>query len=158
MGATMLSLASIKAQVPPPGSATPKPDSVKLTPPPPPKKQTVADKTKGNKKNEGLFTLYQDTATGSVQMYIRKDQLEKEFIYESFSISGPTTLFLNQSMHRANFVIKIKKAFDKLEFSIVNTNLFYDKNNPVSKTSEVDKPEAVFFSDKYSLEDSLGTL
>jgi hypothetical protein len=123
-----------------------------------PKKQTVADKTKGNKKNEGLFTLYQDTATGSVQMYIRKDQLEKEFIYESFSISGPTSLFLNQSMHRTNLVFKIKKAFDKLEFSIVNTGLYYDKNNAVSKTADVDKPEAVFFSDKYVLEDSLGYL
>jgi hypothetical protein len=125
---------------------------------PAPKKQTVADKTKGQKKNEGLFTLYQDTATGSVQMYIRKDQLEKEFIYQSFSISGPTSLFLNQSMHRATAVFKIKKAFDKLEFSIVNTNQYYDKNNPVSKTAEVDKPEAVFFSDKFSLEDSLGYL
>ncbi len=123
-----------------------------------PKKQTVADKTKGQKKNEGLFTLYQDTATGSVQMYIRKDQLDKEFIYQSFSISGPTSLFLNQSMHRSTAVFKIKKAFDKLEFSIVNTNLYYDKNNPVSKTAEVDKPEAIFFSDKFSLEDSLGYL
>lgn len=123
-----------------------------------PKKPTVADKTKGNKKNEGLFTLYQDTATGSVQMYIKKDQLEKEFIYQSFSISGPTTLFLNQSMHRATLVFKIKKAFDKLEFSIVNTSQYYDKNNAVSKTADVDKPEAVFFSDKFSMEDSLGYL
>ncbi|MES2005795.1 MAG: zinc-dependent metalloprotease [Bacteroidota bacterium] len=126
--------------------------------PAPPKKQTIADKTKGQKKNEGLFTLYQDTATGSVQIYVHKDQLEKEFIYQSFSISGPTTLFLNQSMHRANLVFKIKKAFDKLEFSIVNTGLYYDKNNAVSKTAEVDKPEAVFFSDKFSFEDSLGYL
>lgn len=133
-------------------------DTVKVVPPAPPKKQTVADKTKGQKKNEGLFTLYQDTATGSVQMYIRKDQLGKEFIYQSFSINGPTGLFLNQSMHRANLVFKITKAFDKLEFDIVNTNQYYDKNNPVSKTAEVDKPVAVFFSDKYTIEDSLGYL
>lgn len=123
-----------------------------------PKKQTLADKTKGQKKNEGLFTLFQDTATGSLQIYVRKDQLEKEFIYQSFSISGPTSLFLNQSMHRATAVFKIKKAFDKLEFSLVNTNQYYDKNNAVSKTADVDKPEAIFFSDKVSLEDSLGYL
>jgi len=123
-----------------------------------PKKQTLADKTKGQKKNEGLFTLFQDTATGSLQIYVRKDQLEKEFIYQSFSISGPTSLFLNQSMHRATAVFKIKKAFDKLEFSLVNTNQYYDKNNPVSKTADVDKPEAIFFSDKVSLEDSVGYL
>ncbi len=123
-----------------------------------PKKQTLAEKTKGQKKNEGLFTLFQDTATGSLQIYVRKDQLEKEFIYQSFSISGPTSLFLNQSMHRATAVFKIKKAFDKLEFSLVNTNQYYDKNNAVSKTAAVDKPEAIFFSDKVALEDSLGYL
>ena len=123
-----------------------------------PKKPNLADKTKGQTKNAGLFTLFQDTTTGSVQMYIRKDQIGKEFIYQSFSISGPTTLFLNQSMHRSNLVFKIKKAYDKLEFSIVNTGLYYDKNNPISKTADVDKPEAVFFSDKYVVEDSLGYL
>jgi len=122
------------------------------------KKPTLADKVKGQSKNTGLFTLYQDTANGNVQIYIRKDQLGKEFIYESFSISGPTTLFLNQSMHRSNLVFKIKKAYDKIEFAIVNTGLYYDKNNPVSKTAEVDKPEAIFFSDKYIVEDSLGYL
>jgi hypothetical protein len=126
--------------------------------PTPPKKQTVADKTKGNKKNDGLFTLYQDTATGSVQMYVRKDQLDKEFIYQSFSINGPVALFLNQSMHRATFVFKIKKAFDKLEFALVNTGFYYDKNNPVSKTEDVDKSEAIFYADKFSLEDSTGYL
>ncbi len=130
-------------------------DSVKSAPP---KKQTLAEKTKGQKKNEGLFTLFQDTATGSVQIYVKKDQLGKEFIYQSFSISGPTTLFLNQSMHRNTAVFKIKKAYDKLEFSIVNTALYYDKENAVSKTSEVDKPEAVFYSDKVGFEDSLGYL
>ncbi len=123
-----------------------------------PKKPTLADKTKGQTKNAGLFTLFQDTTTGSVQLYIRKEQIGKEFIYQSFSISGPTTLFLNQSMHRSNLVFKIKKAFDKLEFAIVNTGLYYDKNNPISKTAEVDKPEAIFFSEKYSIEDSLGYL
>jgi len=135
-----------------------KPDTAKSTTATPPKKQTVAEKTKGNKKNEGLFTLYQDTATGSVQMYFRKDQLDKEFIYQSFSINGPTSLFLNQSMHRATAVFKVKKVFDKLEFSLVNTGFFYDKINPVSKTAEIDKPEAVFFADKFTLEDSVGYL
>lgn len=151
---------TLNAQQPgaqPPANKMATADSAK-TPPPPPKKQTVAEKTKGNKKNEGLFTLYQDTATGSVQMYVRKDQLDKEFIYQSFSINGPVALFLNQSMHRATLVFKIKKAFDKLEFAIVNTGFFYDKDNPVSKTQDVDKSEAIFHADKVSLEDSLGYL
>jgi len=123
-----------------------------------PKKASVADKTKGCMKHEGLFTLYQDTTTGSVQLYIRKDQLGKEFIYQSFSISGPVALFLNQSMHRATSVFKVQKAFDKLEFALVNTDYYYDPANPVSKTAGVDKPEAVVYADKIAVEDSTGYL
>ncbi|MDP1842508.1 MAG: zinc-dependent metalloprotease [Sediminibacterium sp.] len=145
----------ISAQQVPVTAAKPTTDSAKSATP---KKPTIADKTKGNKKAEGLFTIYQDTVTGSLQMYIRKDQLDKEFIYQSFSISGPTTLFLNQSMHRNTAVYKIKRAFDKLEFSEVNTNFYYDQNNPVSKSANVDKPEAVFFNDKFSIEDENGYL
>ncbi len=158
--ASNLLMAAAVAQQPPTGGTPTKPasDSVKQTGPPAAKKPTVAEKTKGNKKIDGLFTLYQDTATGSMQVYVRKDQLGKEYIYQSFSINGPTSLFLHQSMHRATAVIKITKAFDKLEFSQVNTGFFYDKNNPVSKTADVDKPEAIFYSDKYSIEDSLGYL
>ena len=146
-------LAANAQQVTPPKS-TEKSDTSKAGP----KKPSLAEKTKGQTKNVGLFTLYQDTLTGSVQLYIKKSQLNKEFIYQSFSISGPTNLGLNQSMHRANLVFKIKKAYDKLEFAVVNTGLYYDKNNPVSKTAEVDKPEAIFYSDKYVVEDSLGYL
>ena len=145
----------VHAQQSPTSAAKPAADTTK---PAAPKKQTVADKTKGNKKIEGLFTVYQDTVTGSLQMYIRKDQLDKEFIYQSFSISGPTTLFLNQSMHRNTAVYKIRRAFDKLEFSEVNTNFYYDQNNPVSKSANIDKPEAVFYNDKFSIEDDNGYL
>ncbi|MBI1780478.1 MAG: zinc-dependent metalloprotease [Sphingobacteriales bacterium] len=124
----------------------------------PKKANPVADKVKSSKKIDGLFTIYQDTATGSVQLFIKKNQLGKEYIYQSFSISGPTSLFLNQNMIRATWVFKIKKAFDKIEFSQVNTSFWYDKNNAVSKAANVDVPEAVFYSDKVGAEDSTGYL
>ncbi|MDB5190945.1 MAG: Matrixin [Segetibacter sp.] len=121
-------------------------------------KPTIVEKVKTSKKSDGLFTVYQDTATGSVQLYVRKDQLGKEFIYQSFALSGPTSLYLNQSMHRATAVFRVKKAFDKLEFEEVNTSFYYDKNNPVSKTAGVDVPEAVFLAEKYTAEDDSGYL
>lgn len=122
------------------------------------KTNTILDKIKTSRKIDGLFTIYQDTITGSLQLYVRKDQLGKEYIYQSFSINGPTALFLNQSMHRLTFIFKIQKAFDKLEFAQVNTNFYYDKNNPISKTADIDIPEAIFFSDKTSAEDVTGYL
>lgn len=124
----------------------------------PKKPASITDKIKSSKKIDGLFTIYQDTATGSVQLYVKKSQLGKEFIYQSFSISGPTQFFLNQSMHRATSVFTIKKAFDKIEFSELNTSFYYDADNAVSKTKDVDKPEAVFFAEKTSAEDADGYL
>ena len=98
-----LSSAQLFAQAP----KTPMPaDTTKKAP----AKPGVSEKVKTSKKHAGLFTVYQDTVTGSVQMYVRKDQLNKDFIYQSFSLAGPTSLFLNQSMHRATLVFKMKKS------------------------------------------------
>src|SRR5688572_10197253 len=117
------------------------------------KKATLSEKTKSSKRSDGLLTTFQDTVSGSVQLYIKKDQIGKEFIYQSFSISGPTSLYLNQSMHRSTAVFKIVKAFDKLEFHEVNTRFYYDPKNAVSKTAGVDVPEAVLLSEKYTVDD-----
>ena len=135
-------------------AAPPVADTTKKAPP----KPGVAEKVKTSKKHPGLFTLYQDTVTGSVLMYVRKDQLNKDFIYQSFSLAGPSSLFLHQSMHRATLVFKMKKQYDKIEFSMENTSFYYDPKNAVSKSGNVDLPEAIFYTDKFSVEDSTGYL
>ncbi len=122
------------------------------------KPASINEKIKSSTKLPGLFTLYQDTATGSLQFYVAKNQLNKEYIYQSFSMGGPTQLFLNQSMHRTNFIFKIKKVWDKLEFDIQNTAFYYDSLNAVSRAANVDVAEAVFYNDKIIAEDSSGYL
>jgi hypothetical protein len=124
----------------------------------PKKPAGITDRVKASKKVDGMFTVYQDTATGTLQLYVKKDQLGKEYIYQSFSINGPNSLFLNQSMHRNTFVFKVQKSFDKLEFVRVNTNFWYDPNNAVSKTASVDKPEAVIVAEKIASQDDDGYL
>ena len=122
------------------------------------KKVPLAEKIKTSKKYPGLFTVYQDTVTGSLQMFVKRSQLGKEFIYQSFSINGPTSLYLNQSMHRSTEVFKIVKAFDKLEFQVVNTRFYYDTINPISKTAGVDIADAVLLAEKYTVDDADGYL
>jgi len=118
----------------------------------------LADKTKGSRRNDGLFSFFQDTTNGSVQLYVRKEQLGREFIYQSYALNGPTSLLLNQSIYRSNFILRFTRAFDRIEISRVNTSFYYDPSNPVSRTKDVDKPEAVLLSERIIGEDSAGFL
>lgn len=123
------------------------------------KRDSIWNETvKGKKKVDGMFTIYQDTVTGSLHLYIKKDQLGKEYIYQSFSMGGPGSLFLNQNMLRETWVFKIRKAYNRLDFLRCNTNYFYDPSNAVSKAANVDVSDAVFYADKVAAEDSLGYL
>lgn len=122
------------------------------------RKPTIKEKTSSAKKIYGLFTMYQDTITGSVQLYITKKQLGREFIYQSISMGGPIELFLNQNMLRETWLFSLRKNFDKIVFVRQNTNYYYDPANAVTKSANVDVSEAVFFSEKVVAEDSDGFL
>lgn len=129
-------------------------DSVKKKP----EKQSIDDKVKASKKVEGLFTLYRDTATASLQLYLEKGKLGKDFIYQSFSMGGPTGLFLNQNMIRDTWLFTIRKNNDRIEFLRKNTSFYYDPKNPVSKAANADVADAVFYSEKIAASDSAGYL
>ncbi|MDQ3277292.1 MAG: DUF5117 domain-containing protein, partial [Bacteroidota bacterium] len=129
---------------------TPTADSIKAA------RDSVLERLKGSHKDEGLFTLYQDTLTGSILLYVKKAQLGPEFIYQSFSMGGPPSLFLNQNMIRETWVFNIRKKFEKLEFARANTNFYYDPESKLSKAANVDVADAVFFSDKIAMKDSGG--
>ena len=121
-------------------------------------KDSIYDKLKGSFKSEGLFTFYQDSLSGSLMMYVKKNQIDKEYIYQSFSLNGPTSLFLHRNILRTNLAFKVQKTFDKLEFARLNTNFYYDKNNAISKTDGVDVAEAVFLAERVTGEDENGYL
>ncbi|MBK9722522.1 MAG: zinc-dependent metalloprotease [Saprospiraceae bacterium] len=122
------------------------------------KKVSLQEKVKSSQKITGLFTLFQDTANGSIQMYITKAQLNKEYIYQSFSLGGPAELFLNQNMIRETWVFTVRKVFDRIEWIRTNTNFYFDPNNPISKAANADVSDAIFYSEKVMAEDSLGFL
>ena len=50
-----------------------KKEVVASKPKPKPKGKTIASLTKSSKKIEGLFTIYQDTITGSVKLLVKKN-------------------------------------------------------------------------------------
>ncbi|PPL01404.1 zinc-dependent metalloprotease [Parapedobacter indicus] len=123
-----------------------------------PEKPSIEDKVKASKKVDGLFTLYRDTATASLQLYLEKEQLGKKFIYQSFSMGGPTALYLNQNMIRDTWLFSVRKNNDRIEFLRKNTSFYYNPDNPVSKAANADVADAVFYSEKIAASDSAGYL
>ncbi|SER10306.1 protein of unknown function [Hyunsoonleella jejuensis] len=100
------------------------------------KKKTIASLTKSSKKMDGLFTLYQDTITGSLQMLISEDDIDKEFIHFAQVADGVMEAGKFRGSYGPTQVIKITKHFDKIEFIKQNTSFYFDPDNPLSKAKD----------------------
>lgn len=119
-------------------------------------KASIAEKTKGCKKIDGLFPLYQDTSSGAVYMIVKASQLDKDFIYFSHTIDGVVAAGHFRGSFRDNKIFKVRRYFDRLEFVVPNTGYYFDPANPVSKASGANISEAVLSSQKIVAEDASG--
>lgn len=116
---------------------------------PPPKKsaqKTIEDLTKKSKKIDGLFTMYQDTITGSMHMVVSKEQLDKNFIYFSQINDGVTDVRAFRGAYRGSKVFTIRKYFNKIEFVTKNTQFYFDPNSALSRAADANISEGVMAS------------
>ena len=97
------------------------------------KKKSIASLTKSSKKIEGLFTVYQDTITGTLKMVIKKEQLNKDYIYFSQIADGIAAVGAFRGNYKGSTVFNVKKFFDKIEFIAPNTAFYFDKKNATFK-------------------------
>ncbi|TCI90647.1 zinc-dependent metalloprotease [Tenacibaculum sp. M341] len=111
-------------------------------------KKTIADLTKKSNKIEGLFTVFQDSITGDVKLLVKKDQLDKDFIYFSQIADGVTEANAFRGAYRASSIINIKKYFNKIEFVAPNTSFYFDQNNAIAKSAEANTSDAIISSSK----------
>lgn len=116
-------------------------------------KASINDKIKSCKKTDGLFALYQDTANGSVYMLVKKEQLDKDYIYFSYTVDGVVAAGHFRGSFRDNKLFTIKRYFDKIEFVVLNTNFYFDKNSPISKAANANISPATLVSQKIVAED-----
>ncbi|KJD32833.1 hypothetical protein PK35_07580 [Tamlana nanhaiensis] len=101
------------------------------------KEKTIADLVKSSHKIDGLFPVYQDSITGSLQMLISEDQIGKEYIYFSQIADGVMEAGRsNRGSYRGSKVFKIERYFNKIEFITQNTSFYFDPENPLSKSKE----------------------
>lgn len=116
-------------------------------------KVTIAEKTKACKKQEGLFTLYQDTTNGALYMLVKKDQLNQTFIYFSYTENGVVGAGHFRGSFRDNMVFSIKRYFDRIEFVEQNTGFYFDTTNAISKAADANISNATLVSQKILAED-----
>lgn len=128
------------------------PKEVKKTPPKK-KEKSIKDLTKSSKKIEGLFTIYQDTVTGSLKLLIKKNQLNKDFIYFSQIADGIAPIGSFRGSYMGSSVFNIKKYFNRIEFIAPNTSFYFDEKNPISKSSDANISDAVVASGKVLADD-----
>lgn len=122
--------------------------AAKPKPKPKKPKKSIATLTKKSKKMEGLFTVYQDTVTGAVKMLIKKDQLNKDYIYFSQIADGVTEAGSFRGAYRGSNVFHVKKYFNKIDFYAPNTFFYFDDKNAISKAAKANISDARVASTK----------
>ena len=110
--------------------------------------KTIADLTKSSKKISGLFTIYQDTISGSIKMVVKENQLNKDFIYFSQIADGVTEAGSYRGSYQGSSILNIKRYFNKIEIIAPNTNFYFDPKNPLSKSKNANTSDALIASNK----------
>jgi hypothetical protein len=117
------------------------------------KEKKLSDFIKSSKAIDGLFQIYQDTLTGSLQMLISEDQLNKEYIHFHQIANGISDAGIMKGYYQDSKVFEIKKYFNKIEFVTQNTSFYFDPDIAVSKSKEANISEGTLASIKIEFYD-----
>lgn len=117
------------------------------------KKKTIADLTKSSRKYPGLFTVYEDTTTGALQLQIKASQIGKEFVYFTHMANGPLPAGTFRGQYRGSRVFSIQKHFDKIEIVSESTAYYFDPKNAISRASQANISPSILISEKIAAHD-----
>ncbi len=108
----------------------------------------IADEVKKSTKIEGLFTLYQDSTYGSLDMEIPVSGIDSEFIHFYYIENSVLEARSFRGAYRGSRIVRIEKYFDKIRFVRVNTSSYFDENAAISNASEANMSNSVLYSTK----------
>ena len=108
---------------------------------------------------DGLFTVYQDTVTGKTHLAIKPDQLDKEFIYFTYTENGVVVAGQFRGRFRDNKIFTIRRRFERIELVTLNDNFYFDPDNALARAETANISEAVMASEKIvGVQDSTGVI
>jgi len=111
-------------------------------------KNEIEEKTKSCIILDGLFKIYQNKKDGKSFIEIDTSHIGNEFIYFSYFENGVMDAGVVKGRYRGSRIIKIDKFYDKIDFSIENTKYYFDKKNPLSKSSKSNINAPIIISEK----------
>ena len=106
-------------------------------------KESISELTLSSRRIEGLFTFFQDTVDGSVQMLVEKNQLNKEYIHFVHTLDGVVDVGHFRGAYKTSKIFEIRKYFNRLEFVSINTAYYFDPDNPLSRAETANINAAV---------------
>ncbi|MBE85004.1 MAG: hypothetical protein CME21_20800 [Gemmatimonadetes bacterium] len=116
-------------------------------------KKTIESETKSSKRFDGLFTVFQDTTDGSLKVMIKKSQLNKEYIYFTQTVDGPTIAGHFRGNYRQTRVFSVRKHFNRIELVAENTSFYFDKDHPLRRARDANISDAILVSEKIEVDD-----
>ena len=83
----------------------------------------------------GLFDSYRNDNDGKVYLLLKKNQLDREFIYFAHILDGIVQAGTWRGSYLDNGIIKFKKYFDQIRIERINTAYVFDRDNPLSRSN-----------------------
>jgi len=124
----------------------------------PAKKKSMVEVLKKCDETKGLFTIHRDRETGTAYLFIKKKQLEKEYIYFSHTVDG----VVGAGRHRGQFeyeaVFVMKKNYEKIEFVQQNTSFYFDPEHPLARAAGANISHGILAAEPIVAENEKGYL
>ncbi len=114
---------------------------------------TIAEEIEGWTHFTGLFDLYLDPETGSVNMVLDVDDLDKEYIHFAQTRDGVLESGHFRGSYRGESVFRIQKSYDRIEFIQENTNFYFDPTSPIAKAKDANISPSVLAAIEISVTD-----
>ena len=108
------------------------------------KETYIKDLVEDYEESLGFFVTYRDPESNQIFLKVSKDQLKKEFIYFAHVINGVASTGKVKGSYTDEGIFKIEKDFNKLRFSRVLTNYYFDDGNPLSKSKGANISDSTF--------------
>ncbi len=117
------------------------------------KPPTITEKVQTAKKIEGLFTMYQDTVSGSVMMIIKEDQIGREYIHFVHTLDGVVAAGHFRGAYRGSKILSVQKYFNKIQLVAENTWFYFNPDSPLSNAADANISHAILASLEIIAED-----